>query len=312
MRKTSALVEAGLLAAIAALFTIVGNYLPILYALSDFLWPLALILCGRRHGLKWSILCLVVSSIIVALLLNPLEAAFKLVTVSFAGITMGECMRRQLTPFKTIFFGSIATLLSVVSGLALSFVVMQVNPLQEISTLLQQSVDIMKEIAVQFKLPAEFTAQVETFPKMAMLFLPASLVIGAPFSTAIDYFLARKVLGRLGDYYPPCPAFSTWQLPKYVLVPYGLALAILYFTKDNPEALLYKVAVNVFYFMCVSLLMEALALIRWYVITKEKPKAWFYCGVFLALTNPLFSQLAIILGAYDLIFNFRARLSARG
>ncbi len=310
-RKTSALVEAGLLAALAALFTLIGNYIPILYALANFLWPVALILCGRRHGLKWSILCLIVASILIALLLNPLEALLKLVSVSLSGIVIGEGMRRQWSPVKIIIYGSIATICSVLAGFVLSYVVMQINPLEELKMALDQSMVLTKEIFTKLNMPQELQAQVELFPKMAMLILPASLVIGAPFSAGIDYLLARKVLARLGDYYPALPGLSSWRMPKYFLVPYGLALAVLFVTNKEPDLLAYKIAVNVFYFMCVVLLVQALAVIRWYVASRNKAKAWFFCSIFLIFTNPLVSQLAIILGAYDLVFDFKKRFPAR-
>ena len=70
--KTSSLVESGILAAVAVLFTLVGNYIPVLDLIVSILWPLPIILCGRRNGLKWSILCLLVTGCGVAGLLSPL------------------------------------------------------------------------------------------------------------------------------------------------------------------------------------------------------------------------------------------------
>ena len=72
--KTSSLVESGILAAVAVLFTLVGNYIPVLDIIVSILWPLPIILCGRRNGLKWSILCLLVTGCVVAVLLSPLQA----------------------------------------------------------------------------------------------------------------------------------------------------------------------------------------------------------------------------------------------
>ena len=39
VRKTSEMVEAGILAAVAVLFAILGAYLPVLGALFNLLWP---------------------------------------------------------------------------------------------------------------------------------------------------------------------------------------------------------------------------------------------------------------------------------
>lgn len=60
-RKTSAIVESGILAAIAVIFTLIGNYIPVLDVIVSVWWPLPIILCGRRNGLMWSVLCLLVT-----------------------------------------------------------------------------------------------------------------------------------------------------------------------------------------------------------------------------------------------------------
>lgn len=52
-RKTSAIVESGILAAIAVIFTLIGNYIPVLDVIVSVWWPLPIILCGRRNGLMW-------------------------------------------------------------------------------------------------------------------------------------------------------------------------------------------------------------------------------------------------------------------
>ena len=59
--KTSAMVEAGILAAIAIVFALISTYVPVLGMLVNFIWCLPIILCGMRNGLRWSIMTLAVS-----------------------------------------------------------------------------------------------------------------------------------------------------------------------------------------------------------------------------------------------------------
>ena len=42
-RKTSAIVESGILAAIAVIFTLIGNYIPVLDVIVSVWWPLPIL-----------------------------------------------------------------------------------------------------------------------------------------------------------------------------------------------------------------------------------------------------------------------------
>ena len=72
IRKTSAMVEAGILAAIAIVMALISMYVPVLGAFVNFVWPLPIVICGCRHGLKWSIMTLLVATIIIAMNSSPL------------------------------------------------------------------------------------------------------------------------------------------------------------------------------------------------------------------------------------------------
>ena len=88
-RKTSAIVESGILAAIAVIFTLIGNYIPVLDVIVSVWWPLPIILCGRRNGLMWSVLCLLVTGAVVAVLISPLQAVTQVLILGILGLVMG-------------------------------------------------------------------------------------------------------------------------------------------------------------------------------------------------------------------------------
>ncbi len=76
IRKTSAMVQAGILAAVAIVMALISMYVPVLGAFVNFVWPLPIIICGCRHGLKWSIMTLLVATIIIAMIISPVNAFF--------------------------------------------------------------------------------------------------------------------------------------------------------------------------------------------------------------------------------------------
>lgn len=105
-RKTSAIVESGILAAIAVIFTLIGNYIPVLDVIVSVWWPLPIILCGRRNGLMWSVLCLLVTGAVVAVLISP-PGRYPGPYSGHLGSCHGEGMRRQKSPASVLLWGSL-------------------------------------------------------------------------------------------------------------------------------------------------------------------------------------------------------------
>ena len=106
VRKTSEMVEAGILAAIAVLFAILGTYLPVLGVIFNFLWavPVTLIVAGA----------------VIGSLLGPVQALSVMAMFGLLGLALGECMYRGYTPAKTLVYSSAATFVSILLSMGLA------------------------------------------------------------------------------------------------------------------------------------------------------------------------------------------------
>lgn len=309
MHKTSALVESGILAAIAVLFSLVGMYVPFLSLFTNILWPLPIILCGRRCGLKWSLLSLLVAGLIVAALISPLHALSEVVVLGIIGLVMGECMRRQQTPLQILFFGSIAAFISFLLSLAIGYLLMHINVLEVFKQSMEEAFtmtqDIYSYLGMGGDQMTQMQEQTQQMIKMVLMIMPGAMLMSAPVTVFANYWAARKILSRLGDYYPWFPPFSTWMLPKWVLAPYGVALGLMLVYRTQMETFAYRLGFNLFVISNLLLVIQAMSLLYWYVQTRNKPKWMFSLGITLLFVSQLFSQLAVMAGAYDLIFDFR-------
>ena len=128
VRKTSEMVEAGILAAIAVLFAILGTYLPVLGVIFNFLWAVPVAVCGMRNGLRWSIMTLIVAGAVIGSLLGPVQALSVMAMFGLLGLALGECMYRGYTPAKTLVYSSAATFVSILLSMGLAMLVMGTNP----------------------------------------------------------------------------------------------------------------------------------------------------------------------------------------
>ena len=76
-RQTNALTEGAFMAVIAAILGLAGIYLPLLGAVTGFLWPIPIIVLIIRYDLRSGFLSLIAALILMVTLSEPLTALFR-------------------------------------------------------------------------------------------------------------------------------------------------------------------------------------------------------------------------------------------
>lgn len=310
IRKTSAMVEAGILAAIAIVMALICMYVPVLGSFVSFLWPLPMAICGCRHGLKWSVMTLLVASIIIAMLMSPLNAFFLAAIFGLLGLILGECMRRHLEPMKLMLFGSIGGVIALALNVGLSFLVLGIDPVQMMFTSFDES---LAQLAGYYRehgvSEAEIAASIAGYKemlRMMKLIMPGAFLICAPLMAWLNYLVAKKILTKLGENFAPFPAFTQLKVPGWVLWPFAISLlAVTYFYQKAPESWLYVASVNVQTVTSFALVFQGIVLVYWFVESRKKPRWWANLATALIFVLPLFSQVIVYVGAFDMVFDFR-------
>lgn len=308
VRKTSEMVEAGILAAVAVLFAILGAYLPVLGALFNLLWPVPVAVCGMRNGLRWSVMTLIVACAVIGSLLGPVKALFILTMWGFPSIVLGECMCRRYKPVKILTFTSLAIAVSFVLDILLSILVLGLNPIAMIfGNIARVYVEIEDycramgmsetEIVSVINMYKEFVANME-------IVLPGSLIIASPLLALCNYWGTRKILAKLGITFESLPAFSKWRVPEYLIWPYGLAMIVLAFYADAPE-LIMNLAINLYYIVGFAFTIQGFAVLFWWLNEKAQPQWIKTVAVFLVITVPLLGMFIQLLGAFESVFDYR-------
>ena len=316
IRKTSAMVEAGILAAVAIVMALISMYVPVLGAFVNFVWPLPIVICGVRHGLKWSIMMLLVATIIIAMIINPVNAFFLAAIFGLLGLILGECMRRKLAPMKLMLFGSAGALLAIVINLVLSFWVLGINPIDMLYNSINEGIVQMEAYYREHGMSEEdiklAIAGYSEMVRMMKIIMPGAFLICAPIMAFINYIAAKKILTKLGESFEDFPAFTMLQVPGWILWPYGLSLgAVTYFYLNDPTSWMYNVAVNVQTVCSFTLVFQGIVLLYWFVDAHKKPRWWANMGTALMFFVPIFSQILVYVGAFDMVFDFRKIRSQR-
>ena len=307
--RTHSLVEGGILSAVAIVFAMMSVYVPILGMFVNLIWPVPIILLGVRHGFRWSFLCLVVSSTIIAILINPLQALSVMLGFGLIALTLGYCFRQRFSPFKVMLWGTVASFISKGLVIGSAFLFMGVNPIAMQMEGMEQGVSAVMELYRGFGLKEEDLATMEqtmrTTLDLMKIILPAGFAIASIVDTYINFWIAKAVLKKLGFFTEPFPPLRKWNLPMYFMWLYGASLMLVMAFHDNQTSIYYLVGVNLQVVTNVALLAQGLALLAHLTFEKNWPKWIRPIAIFILLTNGALVQMVVLAGAFDLAIDYR-------
>ncbi len=310
IHKTSSMVEAGLMAAIAIVMALISMYVPVLGTFVNFVWPLPIIICGCRRGFKYSLMSLLVATIIIAMIISPINAFFLGAIFGLLGLILGECMRRHLSPSKLMFFGSIGAVLALAINFALSFAVLGIDPIEMMFSQFHES---LNQVAGYYREHGMDEATIKQtvdgyaeMLRMMRIIMPGAFLLSAPLMAFVNYIAAKKILTKMGEHFEDLPKFTELIVPGWVLWPYALSLfAVTYFYQTDQSSIWYTVSVNIQTVCSFVLVFQGIVLVYWYTEHSHKPRWWANIGVLLMFFVPIFSQILVYVGAFDVVFDFR-------
>ena len=253
---------------------------------------------------------LLLATIIIAIIMSPVNAFFLAAIFGLLGLILGECMRRHLAPMKLMAFGTISGIIALVLNIVLSFVVLGIDPINMMFTSFDESLVQLAEYYREHGMSeADIKTSIEGYKemfRMMKIIMPGAFLICAPIMAFINYICAKKILTKLGDSFASFPPFIMLKVPQWVLWPYFLSLlAVTYFYQTDQGSWMYAAAVNVQTVCSFSLVFQGIVLVYWYVETKHKPRWWANIGTALMFMIPFFSQIIVYVGAFDMVFDFR-------
>lgn len=308
-RKTSAMVEGAICAAIAIVFNLLFAYVPFMGIILNLIMPLPLVVCGMRNGMRWSIMAAVVSTVLVAMTVNPIHALFYIGVYGVMGIVLGECMHRHLPAKKLLLYASIGALVSIGINMLLALYVMGIHP---VDMMFQSLDEAVPQIASSFNTggmtpeqSAAFTAQMTEMVSMIKIILPGAMLLMAPILVMINYWAARKILARTGETFPEFPPVEEWSFPPVVALVYIAALFVIQYFQSDKTHMAFTVAANVLAICSMLLMVQGLVFVYWYLKTHNKPMWWMKVIIPVSMFISLAGLIMTYIGGYDILFDGR-------
>ncbi|MBP2656279.1 MAG: hypothetical protein H6Q73_3848 [Firmicutes bacterium] len=312
--KSGPVVEAGIMSAVAIIFTIITIYVPIVGSFTGFALPVPFMLAGIRHGVKWSCLASVVAAMLGAVILGPPTAPFVL-SFGVIGIVMGYFIRAQKSAGVVVAGGAIACLAAIAAIVSVAAVVMGVDLIQGYFSMLETSlsfaIGFYRSIGIDEAQLGQMQQALTAIIAMVRMVFPAALVVGSVFIAYVAFVIARLILKRTGCVVAALPPFKHWVFPPYILYLFILGFILGYVGKYQHFEMATIIGENLKLFGGAFAFVQGLAV--FYFLADKYNLSRLMRGIILLLifTNLVYQYLVIFGGAFEIALDYRRLRTSR-
>lgn len=317
--STKAIVETGIISGIIVVVMLITGYIPVISVVGTLMLPIPVTLLYIRHGYKVAISAIVVSTIITAMMFNPVTALLSALSFGLIGMTLGYCIKKETKVSTTILLLSVislvVTILTIFLSLALiektSFTTFITKTLNTLSTTMKESMDMVKGINKNIGMTQEQLKQMDAlysaFSVESMMRILGGVVILQSFMAAyINYVFSKAILKKFKYEMKPMTPFSMLYLDSRVglLVLLPVLIGMILLKKGVP--------IGEYIFFSAQMIMQFVFLVIGISVVVYFLKNRFKLQkpiiiliiVFTAL-NPLFTLIYFFAGLVDMIMDFR-------
>lgn len=277
--------------------------------LAIFLYPVLFVILGARHGLKYAIISLIISSVSIGLLIDIFSGSLIFICFAPLSISLIYTIKNRKRPIEILFISTLTFLVSILILVNIENIlgIGIINDIKEsFSTILNSQIEMLKELDLsnyQFLQKRKF---LEYTVQYALAIIPSTIMISSLVVSYLNYLISSVVLRKLGYAIAYIPRFSHFKLPRNIII--GTVIMFLTaFLLGKIDIIDYNtVFVNLIVLAFFMFFIQGLSVIE-YKLIKWKIKRGL--RIFIMLIVIMFSSrlggFITIVGLLDVMFDFR-------
>jgi uncharacterized protein YybS (DUF2232 family) len=317
--NTKSIVEAGLISAIIVVLMLITGYVPIMSFMGTLVLPVPVALLFIRHDIKVTLAAIAVSSIITAMLFNPIQALLSAISFGLTGISLGYSIKKDKGSNYTLFLLAVVSLVATILTYVLTVVLIQKTTftaffttfVNEINSAFTESIAMAKSFYAKAGMTPDQLAQLDAmFSAFNVDFLinafAAIMIFQALFSAYLNYVTAKAILRRLGYHMKKMTPFSHLYINSlagaFIVAPLPLGV----YLKAKGYQLGDPVVISGQILMQYTFLIVGISVAVYFLKNRFKLSNGFITLIVLfAAFNVVFARIFVYLGLADMIFDFR-------
>lgn len=309
--KTSNITESAMITGILVIIAYLSSFITLLM----FFYPTPAIILGKRKGLKYSILALIASDLIISMLLGVQTGLVFLIlyTPLAVALTYGIC--RDEDANKTILFGTAAYMISFVLYILFLNFIMSINFIERVAEMYDQSFEMTRglfdNIPDQLR-TEQFEQYISDIEKIAPMMnyivtsvFPAVLIAASVITSYINYIVASKFAVRFSINVKQHEGIGYFSFPRNFMISMA-GLLLLSFLLGLFNINVEIIQLNLFIIVFIAMLLQGVAVLK-FLIDKSKMSKFARNLIFviIILMSISFSIIYAIIGLVDLTIDLR-------
>lgn len=309
--KTSNITESAMITGILVIIAYLSSFITLLM----FFYPTPAIILGKRKGLKYSILALIASDLIISMLLGVHTGLVFLIlyTPLAVALTYGIC--RDEDANKTILFGTAAYMISFVLYILFLNFIMSINFIERVAEMYDQSFEMTRglfdNIPDQLR-TEQFEQYISDIEKIAPMMnyivtsvFPAVLIAASVITSYINYIVASKFAVRFSINVKQHEGIGYFSFPRNFMISMA-GLLLLSFLLGLFNINVEIIQLNLFIIVFIAMLLQGVAVLK-FLIDKSKMSKFARNLIFviIILMSISFSIIYAIIGLVDLTIDLR-------
>lgn len=304
--KTTKITETAIITAIMALFIIVGLYImPIIF----LLFPVPFIILGARHDIRYSILSVIASCLIVGMLVDFFTGIFIFISLGSIALALTYMINKKYKPDKIIIAGTIISIVASVIVILIIGYITDINFMNQLETISSEILDANTEIIRNMNLAENEVSEIIDIMNQSinytLLALPSMLIIFSLFVTYINYWVSVAILKRLGHTVIQIPKFKNFRLPENIIWGTTVIFICIAFIRYLKFFYYDTIFLNVVILSIFIFFIQGFSVIIYLMDKVKLNKILKGILIFLIIIYVPMSLLIALIGVFDAIFNFR-------
>ncbi len=224
MNQSKHLADGALLTAIYMILMLIATFIPVITVVATFLLPVPFILFASRHDWKPSIVMLLAAVGLSAIFTSVYSVPIP-VLMGLGGILIGSAIFRKYSAYETLASGTIGFVAGLVILFLFSQFVFQVNLINEMNHLMEESAAMSKDVMENLGLGSQAEEQMQLVMEQLDILIdliPVWIALASLLMAFVSQWISYKVIARLESRSLHFPPFRMFRLPVSLIWIYFL------------------------------------------------------------------------------------------
>jgi uncharacterized protein YybS (DUF2232 family) len=298
--------EGALLLAVYIVLLLTYIYIPFISIIATMFLVLPFLLYSAKHPLKYSIVFLIASTLISALVGTVFSIPVAII-FGTTGIVMGSCIQSKRSK-ATIFIASGVTfLIDLILGYIVAIQFFHFNFIKDSIKILRVSFDQSTEImkALGHGSNDQILVKFNNAISMLQTLFPAELVVISFVTVWLLITINFPIAKRFRVDVPKWQPFHNMQLPKSVLWYYLITILISFLVHPKTGSYLFLALLNLGFIFQLLILLQGFSFIFYFGFIQKWPKAVLVLITVISFIISPILYIILLLGIIDLGMNLR-------